>query len=57
MLKTKDDGQISLDWVKNDDNNSKFPDANTRPTVIVLPGITGKGNESDSKMSYHLCLF
>lgn len=40
-VQTKDQGQISLDWVCNDDNNKLYPDAETRPTVVVLPGITG----------------
>lgn len=40
-LKTKDNGQVSLDWVFNDENNKLYPDAETRPTVVVLPGITG----------------
>ena len=38
---TDDQGQISLDWVCNDDNNKLYPDVETRPTVVVLPGITG----------------
>ncbi|XP_066912053.1 phospholipase ABHD3-like isoform X4 [Clytia hemisphaerica] len=40
-LKTKDNGQISLDWVYNDDDNKLYHSMETRPTVIVLPGITG----------------
>ncbi|KAE8605740.1 hypothetical protein XENTR_v10015304 [Xenopus tropicalis] len=45
ILKTADGGQISLDWVDNNES-SRFPDAASRPTVIFLPGLTGNSRQS-----------
>ncbi|XP_028283772.1 phospholipase ABHD3 [Parambassis ranga] len=45
LIKAADGGQISLDWFDNDD--SLFhPDPATRPTVLLLPGLTGTSRES-----------
>ncbi|XP_012559199.1 phospholipase ABHD3 isoform X1 [Hydra vulgaris] len=44
-LITTDNGHISLDWIDNDDNKL-FPDPKTRPTVVVMPGITGCSDAS-----------
>ncbi|XP_069013731.1 phospholipase ABHD3 isoform X2 [Embiotoca jacksoni] len=45
LIKAADGGQISLDWFDNDD--SVFhPDPATRPTVLLLPGLTGTSRES-----------
>ncbi|XP_039378235.1 phospholipase ABHD3 isoform X3 [Mauremys reevesii] len=45
LIKTPDGGQISLDWFDNDDSIC-FPDARTRPTILLLPGLTGTSKES-----------
>ncbi|XP_030068683.1 phospholipase ABHD3 [Microcaecilia unicolor] len=44
-IKTADGGQISLDWFNND-VNTLYPDIGTRPTIILLPGLTGTSGES-----------
>uniref|UniRef100_A0A8C3IW98 Phospholipase ABHD3 n=1 Tax=Chrysemys picta bellii TaxID=8478 RepID=A0A8C3IW98_CHRPI len=45
LIKTPDGGQISLDWFDNNDSIC-FPDASTRPTILLLPGLTGTSKES-----------
>lgn len=35
-----DGGQLLLDWF--DNNSSEYKDVRTRPTIILLPGLTGK---------------
>uniref|UniRef100_A0A8D0L5W7 Phospholipase ABHD3 n=1 Tax=Sphenodon punctatus TaxID=8508 RepID=A0A8D0L5W7_SPHPU len=45
LIKTADGGQISLDWFDNHDS-IRYPDANTRPTILLLPGLTGTSKES-----------
>lgn len=45
LIKAPDGGQISLDWFDNDDSLS-HPDPATRPTVLLLPGLTGTSRES-----------
>ena len=42
MLITPDEGHIGLDWVDNDENNEIYKRPETRPIVIVLPGIAGE---------------
>ncbi|NP_001089426.1 abhydrolase domain containing 3 S homeolog [Xenopus laevis] len=45
LIKTADGGQISLDWFNNDDN-TLYPDTSSRPTILLLPGLTGTSRES-----------
>ncbi|KAM4012438.1 phospholipase ABHD3-like [Anomaloglossus baeobatrachus] len=45
VISTEDGGQISLDWIDNEES-SHFPDSTSRPTVILLPGITGNSQQS-----------
>lgn len=45
LIKTADGGQISLDWSDNN-NSSSYEDASTRPTILLLPGLTGTSKES-----------
>ncbi|XP_063307559.1 phospholipase ABHD3 isoform X2 [Pelobates fuscus] len=45
LIKTADGGQISLDWFNND-GNAIYPDASMRPTILLLPGLTGTSRES-----------
>uniref|UniRef100_A0A672T157 Phospholipase ABHD3 n=1 Tax=Sinocyclocheilus grahami TaxID=75366 RepID=A0A672T157_SINGR len=45
LIRAPDGGQISLDWFDNDDSAS-HPDQFTRPTVLLLPGLTGTSRES-----------
>ncbi|XP_066481097.1 phospholipase ABHD3 [Tiliqua scincoides] len=45
LIKATDGGQISLDWFDNEDSIC-FPDSSTRPTILLLPGLTGTSRES-----------
>lgn len=45
IIGTEDGGQISLDWMDNDES-VHFPDATSRPTIILLPGLTGNSQQS-----------
>ncbi|XP_037101383.1 phospholipase ABHD3-like isoform X2 [Syngnathus acus] len=44
-IRTADGGQISLDWEDND-GSAAYPQASTRPTVLILPGLTGNSRQS-----------
>ncbi|KAM8846567.1 protein ABHD1-like [Synchiropus picturatus] len=44
-IPTPDGGQVTLDWVDNDTSEA-FPDPLTRPTVLILPGLTGNREQS-----------
>nr|XP_056710365.1 phospholipase ABHD3 [Euleptes europaea] len=45
LIKATDGGQISLDWFDNNDSIF-YPDSSTRPTILLLPGLTGSSRES-----------
>ncbi|XP_066554583.1 phospholipase ABHD3 isoform X2 [Amia ocellicauda] len=45
LIRTVDGGQISLDWVDNVDSVS-YPDSISRPTVLLLPGLTGNSRQT-----------
>lgn len=45
LIRTVDGGQISLDWVDNQDS-ATYPESSTRPTVLILPGLTGNSKQS-----------
>lgn len=45
LIRTVDGGQISLDWVDNQ-ASVNYPESSTRPTVLILPGITGNSRQS-----------
>lgn len=45
LIKAADGGQISVDWFDNDESLT-HPDPATRPTVLLLPGLTGTSRES-----------
>ncbi|EPY75649.1 hypothetical protein CB1_001599006 [Camelus ferus] len=53
LIKTADGGQISLDWFDND-NSKCYMDASSRPTVLLLPGLTGTSKESYILHMIHL---
>ncbi|XP_023125534.1 phospholipase ABHD3-like isoform X1 [Amphiprion ocellaris] len=44
LIRTVDGGQISLDWVDNQASHS-YPESSTRPTVLILPGLTGNSQQ------------
>lgn len=44
LIRTADGGQISLDWVDNE-VSATYPEASTRPTVLILPGLTGNSQQ------------
>ena len=41
QLETPDGGMISLDWLDNEDEIGLYPDPGKRPTLVILPGLTG----------------
>ncbi|XP_072264689.1 protein ABHD1 [Pyxicephalus adspersus] len=45
VIGTADGGQISLDWSDNEDS-AQFPESSSRPTVLLLPGLTGNSRQS-----------
>ncbi|KAM7395416.1 hypothetical protein PAMA_006937 [Pampus argenteus] len=45
LIRTSDGGQISLDWVDNQASVA-YPESSTRPTVLILPGLTGNSQQS-----------
>ncbi|XP_026175092.1 phospholipase ABHD3-like isoform X2 [Mastacembelus armatus] len=45
LIHTVDGGQISLDWVDNQ-ASAPYPDSSNRPTVLILPGLTGNSQQS-----------
>ncbi|XP_065063658.1 phospholipase ABHD3-like [Rhopilema esculentum] len=53
LLETPDGGLISLDWVDNDQGNLHYPDPATRPTLFIMPGLTGC---SETSYCRHLVL-
>lgn len=44
LIRTADGGQISLDWVDNE-ASATYPESSTRPTVMMLPGLTGSSQQ------------
>ncbi|NXS57429.1 ABHD1 protein, partial [Brachypteracias leptosomus] len=49
-IRTPDGGQLILDWAEDTDSH-RHPESHTRPTVLLLPGLTGS-----SQAGYLLCL-
>ncbi|KAG7461097.1 hypothetical protein MATL_G00206320 [Megalops atlanticus] len=45
LIRTRDGGQISLDWVDNT-SSTTYPECSTRPTVLILPGLTGNSQQT-----------
>ncbi|CAI9573277.1 unnamed protein product [Staurois parvus] len=45
VISTADGGQISLDWTDNEDS-THFPESSSRPTILLLPGLTGNSQQS-----------
>ncbi|XP_077965726.1 phospholipase ABHD3-like [Styela clava] len=54
ILKEHDGGLFGVDWCYNNDSE-RFPDHNTRPTVIIIPGLTST-TESGYVQSIARCL-
>ncbi|KAI5614984.1 phospholipase ABHD3, partial [Silurus asotus] len=45
MISTEDGGQLCLDWADNTDS-ANYPQSSTRPTVLILPGLTGNSQQT-----------
>ncbi|XP_030638044.1 phospholipase ABHD3-like [Chanos chanos] len=45
LIRTQDGGQVCLDWVDNSES-AEYPDCLTRPTVLILPGLTGNSRQT-----------
>ncbi|KAM3839895.1 phospholipase ABHD3 [Vipera latastei] len=45
LITATDGGQISMHWFDNH-NSIQYPDSSTRPTILLLPGLTGTSKES-----------
>nr|XP_060631139.1 phospholipase ABHD3 isoform X2 [Anolis sagrei ordinatus] len=45
LITAADGGQISLDWFDNHDS-IPYSESNSRPTILILPGLTGTSKES-----------
>lgn len=45
LIRTKDGGQLSLDWADNM-ASEQYPDDSVRPTVLILPGLTGNSHQT-----------
>lgn len=45
VVQAADGGLYYIDWYDND-NSKKYPDAKTRPTVLILPGITSTSSSN-----------
>ncbi|KAF4092097.1 hypothetical protein AMELA_G00016950 [Ameiurus melas] len=45
IIRTGDGGQLSLDWADNLDS-AKYPQSSSRPTVLILPGLTGNSKQT-----------
>ncbi|XP_068135007.1 protein ABHD1 [Hyperolius riggenbachi] len=45
VISTADGGQISLDWNDNQES-SQYPESSSRPTILLLPGLTGNSEQS-----------
>ncbi|KAL4217635.1 Phospholipase abhd3 [Mactra antiquata] len=64
MLEMPDGGQVRLDWVYNNDNKI-HSDPATRPTIVLLPGLTGTSEETyvlnlvteATKLGYRVVVF
>ncbi|XP_045181415.2 phospholipase ABHD3-like [Mercenaria mercenaria] len=64
ILGMPDGGQVRLDWAYNDESTI-HPDPLSRPTVVLLPGLTGTSNETyalnlvteATKLGYRVVVF
>uniref|UniRef100_A0A3B3R075 Phospholipase ABHD3 n=1 Tax=Paramormyrops kingsleyae TaxID=1676925 RepID=A0A3B3R075_9TELE len=54
LIKAADGGQISLDWCDSEGSPS-YADASRRPTVLLLPGLTGSSQESYVLRMVYIC--